>query len=134
MGEISSTPALLVHNVLADSLTIWPSVLPRLCVLLFIYLTIVARRAVDLNNDPSSSSRPSSPVNTYARLPMHDSRDHTDECAGEGGEMTELGHDHRPQGVGRVIAGAREHPPPTRMSISGLEDMVGFGKREEDGR
>jgi len=31
-------------------------------------------------------------------------------------------------GVGRVLSGGRELPS-TRMSISGLEDVVGFGTR-----
>jgi len=73
-------------------------------------------------------------------LPTHDTREgYSLDLGGRGAEMRELvvgddigGRDPRGKsgesGVGRVLSGGRELPS-TRMSISGLEDVVGFGTR-----
>lgn len=99
-----------------------------LCIALFIYLTLVARRAVD----QTTISAPDSPVilsSAYTRLPTTDSSGNGD-GDGSSEEMSELELVHERlvgQAVGRVLkesAEGRQHGG-RPLSVSGMEEVVG---------
>ncbi|CDZ96370.1 Predicted membrane protein [Phaffia rhodozyma] len=117
-----------------------------LCIALFVYLTHVARRAVNdqtITTGSAPSSRSSSPVDTryrthnggYQNIPVHDRFTSSHTLRSESDSPTEMPETTRLSGTesgsrSTVGTGRREPKDKVRIgSVGGMEDLIGFDLR-----